>query len=57
MEQKRKCPYCGEEIMATAKKCKHCGEWLAESLKLSQHKQQLERSPILAQSICMTKFG
>lgn len=22
------CPYCGEEILATAKKCKHCGEWL-----------------------------
>lgn len=31
MEKKTKtCPYCGEEIMATAKKCKHCGEWLVE---------------------------
>lgn len=28
--QKKNCPYCGEEIMATAKKCKHCGEWLTE---------------------------
>ncbi len=29
MEQgKKNCPYCGEEIMATAKKCRHCGEWL-----------------------------
>ena len=28
MEQETKrCPYCGEEILAVAKKCKHCGEW------------------------------
>ena len=24
----RQCPYCSEDILATAKKCKHCGEWL-----------------------------
>lgn len=26
----KKCPYCGGEIMESAKKCKHCGEWLEE---------------------------
>ena len=28
MEEVKKCPFCGEEILVTAKKCKHCGEWL-----------------------------
>lgn len=32
-ENKKTCPYCGEEIMATAKKCKYCGEWLGEGNK------------------------
>ena len=27
-ENTKKCPFCGEEIMATAKKCRFCGSWL-----------------------------
>ena len=34
MEEKKLCPYCGEEILAVAKKCKHCGEWLDKKEKI-----------------------
>ena len=30
METIKHCPFCGEEILSTAKKCRYCGEWLPE---------------------------
>lgn len=29
-KETKKCPFCGEEILATAKKCKHCKQFLEE---------------------------
>ncbi len=40
MEETKKCPYCGKEILAVAKKCKHCGEWLDSRDKQAQPYQQ-----------------
>ena len=30
-KEMKRCPYCGEMILAVAKKCKYCGEWLEKS--------------------------
>lgn len=34
----KRCPYCGETILAVAKKCRYCGEWLDKPLTKKQHK-------------------
>lgn len=46
MEQEtKKCPYCGEEILAVAKKCKHYGEWLESKEETEQVAETIEPKP------------
>lgn len=39
-EPTKRCPMCGEEILAVAKKCKHCGEYLDEFNRPIQRKSR-----------------
>lgn len=39
MAETKRCPYCGEEILAVAKKCKHCGEWLDKTVTVKEEKK------------------
>ena len=43
--ERRKCPYCGEEIAATAKKCRFCGEWLEKPQQPVQRPAQPQPAP------------
>ena len=53
MEEKKLCPYCGEEILAVAKKCKHCGEWLDKNEKVEP---VVEKQPAVKQPAGTNKW-
>ena len=44
----KKCPYCGEVILAEAKKCKHCGEWLDRDV--TPRNNDSEQAPSVSES-------
>ena len=48
-KQTKDCPFCGEEILASARKCKHCGEFLDGSAPPAPSAPQKQiRKPNLA---------
>ena len=54
MIEYRKCPYCGEEILAEAKKCKHCREWLTEQ-PAKQSNETVETSNVQKEEVAASR--
>ena len=50
MAETKRCPYCGEEILAVAKKCKHCGEWLNKE-EPKQEEKNMVACPVCGEEI------
>lgn len=55
-----KCPYCSEDINASAKKCKHCGEFLVGNDKADAklRTEKIKKKHPILYSICVVAlFG
>lgn len=46
----KRCPYCGEMILAVAKKCKYCGEWLENSEAIIADDKEEKSAPVVPKS-------
>ncbi|MBQ8959480.1 MAG: DUF805 domain-containing protein [Bacteroidales bacterium] len=44
MNETKKCPYCGETIMAEAQKCRYCREWLPDFVSEGSEENQAQVS-------------
>jgi hypothetical protein len=57
MESMKRCPYCGEEILAVAVKCKHCGSNIENTLNSA--KSQFKMRPVfkVALVVILLLFG
>lgn len=42
MENKKKCPYCGELIMESARKCRYCHSWLVPEEEVKQPQEEVK---------------
>ena len=53
--EKKKCPFCAEEILKEAIKCKHCGEFITKEEKVSDNWDKKENKLQQVNSDSQTK--
>ena len=57
----KECPFCSEQVLATAKKCKHCGEMLDVALRSTVEAKRfggfVELRPLVIIGILLMVFG
>lgn len=46
-KETKKCPFCGEEILATAKKCKHCKQFLNDDTNMTSKKFAVNKNVVI----------